>query len=330
MFHQRFKKAISFKQALVVVILLHVSGYCAISKYSSYRAEKRKQALIVKKQEEAELQRMLNKDTSSMFPQRGKPVVVALSPFKPTKIDEKHSEESPIKRAVNTIAQLALDTLVQKAVNMIHSSTASSSTASSSASEQPIASADDSNFKAGFCPNPNAIRSSFVPDIKKPIAKQKSNSVETTLNNKAVSRGAAAPQPNKSNPQTVYSKTTTVKSPQINQEALKSEFLKIKNQLSSISDVEKEVTQVVRSNIRPHTTSTVTKDNNSEDPKGWLEWYHTTATITKADNNIKSAQDEFDRRVQSSLSEFNRKVQSAQDYIHEDITNQIISSRVVY
>ena len=328
MFHQRFKKAISFKQALVVVILLHVGGYCAISKYSSYRAEKRKQALIVIKQEEAELQRMINKDTSSMFPQRGKPVVVALSPFKPTKIEEKHSEESPIKRAVNTIAQLALDTLVQKAVNMIHSSTASSS-----ATEQPIASADDSSFKAGFCPNPNAIRTSFVPDTKKPIAKQKSNSVETTLNNKAVSRVAAMPQPNKCKPQTVYSKTATVKYPQINQETLKSEFLKIKNQLASISDVEKEVTQFVRSNIRPHTTATITKANNSEDPKGWLEWYHTTATVTKADNNnpsLKSAQDEFDRRVQSSLGEFNRKVQSAQDYIHEDITNQIISSRVVY
>ena len=317
MFHQRFRKAISFKQALVVVILLHVGGYCAISKYSSYRAEKRKQALIVKKQEEAELQRMINKDTSSMFPQRGKPVVVALSPFKPTKIEEKYSEESPIKKAVNTIAQLALDALVQKAVNIIHSLTASSP-----ALKQPIASADDSNFKAGFCPNPNAIRSSFVPDIKKPIAKQKLNSVETTLNNKAASRVAAAPQPNKSKPQTVYSKTTTVKSPQINQEALKSEFLKIKNQLSSISDVEKEVIQVVRSNIRPHTTSTITKANNSEDPKGWLEWYHTTANITKADNSnqsFKSAQDEV-----------NRRVQSAQDYIHEDITTQIISSRIVY
>lgn len=307
MLHYKFTKPISLKQAFVIVILIHVAGYGAICSYSSHRAEKRKQALIAKKEEEAKLQRMLNKDTSSMFPPRGKPVVVAVSPFKPNKLEENYSEESPIKKAVNIIAQMAINTLTEKAINMIHSSASSVAQ-----SKQQVTSAEDTNFNAGFCPNPTVVRSSFVPEGNRSTSTLKSTPVKMAQSNKATAHVNTTSPNNKSSTRVVYSSSTAVKYPQLNQEALKSEFLKIKKQLASISNVEKEVTQIVRSNIHPHaTTAAVVK-------------------VTNGEQIVKSVQNEFDHRIQIVRDEFNSKPQSAHDYIHEDITNQIISSNIVY
>jgi hypothetical protein len=105
-------KSITFKQAFIITIGLHVLGFCGISAFSAYRKEKQKEYALAK---QTYREQLMKKNSSSMFPEPGPLSVVAQSPFI-VPATEQAQTSSFLGTTLDTIKDLALNAISSKMI----------------------------------------------------------------------------------------------------------------------------------------------------------------------------------------------------------------------
>ena len=100
-------KSITFKQAFIITIGLHVLGFCGIYAFSAYRTEKRKEYALAKKTYREQL---MQRNSSDMFPKPVPLKVVAQSPVNIPVIDQVQPSPFIVGTVLNTINDLAFNT----------------------------------------------------------------------------------------------------------------------------------------------------------------------------------------------------------------------------
>jgi hypothetical protein len=177
MFRNDYKKPVTFKQAFVIVILLHIAGYGAISGYSSYKSGKLKD----KKERETARMKLLEKDTSLLFPAPTTDKVVTESPYAQKSMSESTQATKP--SFVKTLTNAAIDHVVSNLSSTPPTKTATADNVSDVATKE-FAEKALVAFANKLANNPNVTSSQpivkqAIPSTTKPTVVKKAIPVTT-------------------------------------------------------------------------------------------------------------------------------------------------------